>query len=246
MKHLRDIGRQSLRNELPLSNSDRYRGFLLNPIEWVLYKYLRHLKLATGHGVTKLNVWGVKHPKAYDGVVFNGVTNVELAIDWTQIAELPSSLRARTALDAYISGLVTMFRYFGLPPALYEDPLRTTLAGEMQISEELASIRVDNVAYKAYLDWKEFDDFATLKVARIQRGCDGKIITIATTWPDFDSISKKAAVFENPDCLTLNIFGEFLKDSCMGVAYISPNTNKVVMSICDVANSPFVNVKLRF
>lgn len=206
---LRDLARHSRSSGVP--------GFLpelwlLGPIEYQLHKTLRKLGLRTGRDIAKVNIYGVEHPAAWTGEVFDGCTDVEIAADWNAIAMLPAPERAMAAHAAFLMGLQNVLDACGVERHTYLPALQALAADGFCHAVKLATVKHDGGTLALWLEWDGSLDLARLVVrgkAGARKAATEQLLGYA--WPDFDGIRPQDVAVDDSGGITIEVFAGFMQ-----------------------------------
>ncbi|MDP4074357.1 hypothetical protein [Acidovorax sp. A1169] len=206
---LRDLARQSRTSGAPVFLPELW---LLGPIEYQLHKILRKLGLRTGRDIAKVNIYGVEHPVAWSGEVFDGCTEVEIAADWSAIAMLPAPERALAAHAAFVAGLQTVLDACGVERHTYLPALQALAADGFCHAAKLATVKHDSGTLALWLEWDGSLDLARL-VVRGKAGArkDATEQLLGHAWPDFDGIRPQDVAVDDSGGITIEVFAGFMQ-----------------------------------
>ncbi len=217
MTYLRDIGRQTPDGTLaPIEN------WLLGPVEFAVYKQLRKLKIDTGIKLSKINILGTSNPEPYQGDCFDGCTEVQLDINWSEIACLPRESRVERALSALAEGICIVLNHFGTSKSGFNLMIQELKKNLLETNIKLASFQSGNEKFLLVLFWKSTIDFAQLRVSKAAAK-DDKFLVIATMWPDFDGIKPSDIQIVNGQ-LQVKCYAGFFFKTLLGRKYLEPIT----------------------
>ncbi|EJE54712.1 hypothetical protein PMI14_00342 [Acidovorax sp. CF316] len=208
---------RALRDLARLARTSGAPGFLpelwlLGPIEYQLHKTLRKLGLRTGRDIAKVNIYGVEHPAAWSGEVFDGCTDVEIAADWNAIAMLPAPERAMATHAALVAGLQTVLDACGVERHTYLPALRALAADGFCHAVKLATVKQGSGTLALWLEWDGALDLARLVVrgkAAARKAATEQLLGCA--WPDFDGIRPQDVAVDERGGITIEVFAGFMQ-----------------------------------
>lgn len=130
-----------------------------NITEFCFYREIRSLKIDTP-GFVKINVYWEPHPSVYDGEVFDGVTDVQVAAVLDHVEQRSASELAEFYVSLMADGVKMVLEHFGVATAQVDEAARAACAAALSLSFPLGkrAERIDSefsvrACVRALPDW---------------------------------------------------------------------------------------------